>query len=51
LRRVLELTVALAFASSLGGFGLYQLQFHILTFIIIKMAIHPKDADLILEII
>jgi LPS-assembly lipoprotein len=30
---------------------LYQLQFHILTFIDIKVAIHPKDADLILEII
>jgi LPS-assembly lipoprotein len=30
---------------------LYQLQFHILTFINIKVAIHPKDADLILEII
>jgi LPS-assembly lipoprotein len=27
------------------------LQFHILTFINIKVAIHPKDADLILEII
>jgi LPS-assembly lipoprotein len=30
---------------------LYQLQFHILTFINIKVAIHPMDADLILEII
>ena len=30
---------------------LYQLQFHILTFINIKVAVHPKDADLILEII
>jgi hypothetical protein len=30
---------------------LYQLQFHILTFINIKEAIHPKDADLILKII
>jgi LPS-assembly lipoprotein len=30
---------------------LYKLQFHILTFINIKVAIHPKDADLILEII
>lgn len=27
------------------------MQFHILTFINIKSAIHPKDADLILEII
>ena len=75
LRRVLALTLVLAFVSSLGGCGLYhtktafipykavavagslspellyQLQFHILTFINIKVAIHPKDADLILEII
>ena len=75
LRRVLALTLALAFVSSLGGCSLYQsktafipykavavtgslspellyqLQFHILTFINIKVAVHPKDADLILEII
>jgi len=75
LRRVLALTLVLAFGFSLGGCGLYQsktafvaykavavtgslspellyqLQFHILTFINIKVAIHPKDADLILEII
>jgi LPS-assembly lipoprotein len=75
LRRALVLALALAFASSLGGCGLYQskttfvpykavavtgslspdllyqLQFHILIFINIKVAIHPKDADLILEII
>jgi LPS-assembly lipoprotein len=74
-RRTLALMLALAFASGLGGCGLYQsktayvpyksvavtgslstellyqLQFHILTFINIKVAIHPKDADLILEII
>ena len=75
LRRILVLTLALAFASSLAGCSLYQgktafipykavavitslspellyqLQFHILTFINIKAAIHPKDGDLILEII
>ncbi len=75
LRRILALMLALAFVSSLVGYGLYQsktafvwhlavvvtgspslelmyqLQFHTLTFINIKVAIHPKDADLILEII
>ena len=42
---------AVAVAGSLSSKLLYQLQFHILTFINIKVAIHPKDADLILEII
>ncbi len=42
---------AVAVTGSLSPELLYQLQFHILTFINIKVAIHPKDADLILEII
>lgn len=42
---------AVAVTESLSTELLYQLQFHILTFINIKIAIHPKDADLILEII
>ena len=42
---------AVAVTGSLSPGLLYQLQFHILTFINIKVAIHPKDADLILEII
>lgn len=42
---------AVAITGSLSPELLYQLQFHILTFINIKVAIHPKDADLILEII
>jgi LPS-assembly lipoprotein len=42
---------AVAVTGPLSPELLYQLQFHILTFINIKVAIHPKDADLILEII
>ena len=42
---------AVAVTGSLSPELLYQLQFYILTFINIKVAIHPKDADLILEII
>ena len=42
---------AVAVTGPLSPDLLYQLQFHILTFINIKVAIHPKDADLILEII
>ena len=42
---------AVAVTGSLSPELLYQLQFHILTFINIKVAVHPKDADLILEII
>jgi LPS-assembly lipoprotein len=42
---------AVAVTGHLSPELLYQLQFHILTFINIKVAIHPKDADLILEII
>jgi LPS-assembly lipoprotein len=42
---------AVAVTGSLSPELLYQLQFHILTFINIKVAIYPKDADLILEII
>lgn len=42
---------AVAVTGSPSSELLYQLQFHILTFINIKVAIHPKDADLILEII
>lgn len=42
---------AVAVTGSLSPEMLYQLQFHILTFINIKVAIQPKDADLILEII
>lgn len=42
---------AVAVTGSLSPELLYQLQFHILTFINIKVAIKPKDADLILEII
>jgi LPS-assembly lipoprotein len=42
---------AVAVTGSLSPELLYQLQFHILTYINIKVAIHPKDADLILEII
>jgi len=39
---------AVAVTGSLSPELLYQLQFHILTFINIKVAIKPKDADLIL---
>jgi LPS-assembly lipoprotein len=42
---------AVAVTGPLSPELLYQLQFHILTFINIKVAIQPKDADLILEII
>jgi LPS-assembly lipoprotein len=42
---------AVAVTGPLSPELLYQLQFQILTFINIKVAIHPKDADLILEII
>ena len=42
---------AVAVTGSLSPELLYQLQFHILTFINIKVVIHPKVADLILEII
>lgn len=42
---------AVAVTGSLSPKLLYQLQFHILTYINIKVAIQPKDADLILEII
>ena len=42
---------AVAVTGTLAPELLYQLQFHILTYINIKVAIHPKDADLILEII
>jgi LPS-assembly lipoprotein len=42
---------AVSVTGSLSPELLHQLQFHILTFINIKVAIHPKDADLILEII
>jgi len=42
---------AVAVTGPLSPELLYQLQFNILTSINIKVAIHPKDADLILEII
>lgn len=42
---------AVAVTGSPSSELLYQLQFHILTYINIKVAVHPKDADLILEII
>jgi LPS-assembly lipoprotein len=42
---------AVVVTGSLSPRLLHQLQFHILAYINIKVAIHPKDADLILEII